>query len=93
MQRCILELVLCVETQRRTRTASLFVFFLFCLPLFLYAAHSLRRAYPQELPLLAGNAGSSDELGVGPSQRVASKSLEGIGGQGRGVAFSWPVMS
>ena len=52
-----------------------------------------RRADSQEFSLLAGNAGSSDKLGVWSSQRVASKSVEGIRGQSRGVAVSGPLMT
>lgn len=41
----------------------------------------LRRAHAQELPLLPGNSGGVDELGLGTSTRVASKSCEGVGGE------------
>lgn len=49
----------------------------------LSCARRLRRAHAQELPLLPGNSGGFDELGLGPLQRDTSKSCEGVRSEDR----------
>lgn len=52
-----------------------------CLLALLSSTRRLRRAHPQEFPLLPRNGGGSDRLGLRPSPRITPKSCQGVRGE------------